>query len=80
VTKRARDARARRPVIGVSLRIPIPASPPSIAEHKSIPVREATVEVQVRAAAVVQFASANWQWFVGTAIAIGGLVVGVIVQ
>jgi hypothetical protein len=64
-------------VISVSLRIPIPDQP---TEHKSVPVREATIEVQVGAAAVVQFVTANWQWFVGTAIAIGGLVATIIVH
>jgi hypothetical protein len=63
-------------VICVSLRIPIPGQP---SEHKSIPVREATINVLVGAPAfVVSFISDNWQWFVGTAIAIAAVVVAVI--
>jgi hypothetical protein len=60
----------------VSLRIPVPGQP---LEHKSIPVREATIYVQVGAPALVgQFVSRNWQWFIGTAIAIAAVVVSVV--
>jgi hypothetical protein len=45
------------------------------AEHQSIPASEATIEVQIGAAAAVRFVSANWQWFVGTAIAIAAVIV-----
>jgi len=31
------------------------------AEHKSVPVRESSIEVQVGAAAAMQFVTANWQ-------------------
>ena len=65
----------QRLVICVSLRIPIPGQS---AEHQSIPVCEATVEVQIGAAAAVQFVSANWQWFIGTAIAIAAVIVAVL--
>jgi hypothetical protein len=52
-------------VMCVSLRIPVPGQP---LEHKSIPVREATIYVQVGAPALVgQFVSRNWQWIIGTA-------------
>jgi hypothetical protein len=67
----------QRLVISVSLRIPLPGQ---AAEHKSVPVREATIEVQVGAAAAMEFVTANWQWFVGTAIAIGGLVTAIVVH
>ena len=62
----------------VSLRIPVPGQP---LEHKSIPVREATIEVQVGALALAgQFVSGNWQWFIGTAIAIAAVVIAVLVH
>jgi hypothetical protein len=66
----------QRLVMGVSLRIPVPGQP---MEHKSIPVREATIDVQVRAPALIgHFVSGNWQWFIGTAIAIAAVVIAVI--
>lgn len=66
----------QRLVMCVSLRIPVPGQP---LEHKSIPVREATINVQVGAPALVgQFVARNWQWFIGTAIAIAAVVVAVL--
>ena len=63
-------------VMCVSLRIPVPGQP---LEHKSIPVREVTIYVQVGAPALVgQFVSRNWQWIIGTAIAIAAVVVVVL--
>ena len=63
-------------VMCVSLRIPIPGQP---LEHKSIPVREATIDVQVGAPVLVaHFVSSNWQWFIGTAIAIAAVLVAVL--
>ena len=60
----------------VSLRIPVAGQP---LEHKSIPVREATIDVQVGVPALVgNFVAANWQWFIGTAVAIIAVVVAVI--
>jgi hypothetical protein len=66
----------QRLIMCVSLRIPVPGQP---LEHKSIPVREATIEVQVWVPAVVtHFVSANWQWFIGTAIAIAAVLAAVL--
>ena len=66
----------QRLVICVSLRIPVECRR---SEHKSIPVREATIDVQVGAAALVwHFVAANWQWFIGTAIAIAAILVAVL--
>ena len=66
----------QRLVISVSLRIPVAGQP---LERKSIPVREATIDVQVGAPAlIVRFVSANWQWFVGTVIAIAAVLVAVL--
>ena len=66
----------QRLVMSVSLRIPVPGQP---LEHKSIPVREATINVYVRASALAgHFVAANWQWFIGTAIAIAAVVVAVV--
>ena len=66
----------QRLVMSVSLRIPVPGQP---LEHKSIPVREATINVYVGAPALVgHFVAANWQWFIGTAIAIAAVVVAVV--
>ena len=63
----------QRLVMCVSLRIPVPDQP---LQHKSIPVREATIDVQVGAPArIAHFVAANWQWFIGTAIAIAAVVV-----
>jgi hypothetical protein len=68
----------QRLVICVSLRIPVPGQP---SEHKSIPVREATINVQVGVPALVgHFVSGNWQWFIGTAIAIAAVLVAVLVH
>lgn len=66
----------QRLIVCVSLRIPVPGQP---SEHLSIPVREVTVDVQVGAPALIgQFVVGNWQWFVGTAIAIAAVVVAVV--
>jgi hypothetical protein len=48
----------------VSLRIPVPGQS---LEHKSIPVREATIDVQVGAPALIGHFVAG-SWFIGTAI------------
>ena len=65
----------QRLIICVSLRIPVPGKLLE-QEHKSIPVREATIYVQVGTPALVgRFVSSNWQWFVATAIAIAAVVV-----
>jgi hypothetical protein len=48
-------------------------------ERKSIPVREAIIDVQVGVPAfIVYFVSANWQWFVGTVIALAAVLVAVL--
>ncbi len=66
----------QRLVISVSLRIPEGGRS---AAHRSIPVREATIDVQVRAPALAgQFLSANWQWITGTVIAIAAIVSAVV--
>ena len=66
----------QRLVMCVSLRIPVPGQP---LEHKSIPVREAMIDVQVGVPALVtHFVSSNWQWFIATAIAIAAVVVAVL--
>jgi hypothetical protein len=66
----------QRLVISVSLRIPVAGQP---LERKSIPVREATIDVQVGAPALIgHFVAANWQWFVGTLIAIAAVLVAVL--
>ena len=66
----------QRLVICVSLRIPLESRP---FEHKSIPVREATIDVQVGAPVLVgHFVAANWQWFIGTVIAIAAVLVAVL--
>jgi tetratricopeptide (TPR) repeat protein len=66
----------QRLVMSVSLRIPVAGQP---LERKSIPVREATIDVQVEAFALIgRFVAANWQWFVGTAIAIAAVLVAVL--
>jgi eukaryotic-like serine/threonine-protein kinase len=66
----------QRLVTCVSLRIPVAGQP---LEHKSIPVREATIDVQVGAPALVAyFIVGNWQWFIGTAIAIAAVLVAVL--
>jgi pSer/pThr/pTyr-binding forkhead associated (FHA) protein len=66
----------QRLVICISLRIPLERPP---FEHKSIPVREATIDVQVGVPALIgHFVAANWQWFIGTAIAIAAVLVAVL--
>ena len=66
----------QRLVMSVSLRIPVAGQP---LVHKSIPVREATIDVHVGAPALVgHFVANNWQWFIGTAIAIAAVVVAVL--
>jgi hypothetical protein len=66
----------QRLIMCVSLRIPVPGQP---LEHKSIPVREATIDVQVAVPTLVgHFVSGNWQWFIGTAVAIAAVVAAVL--
>jgi hypothetical protein len=73
---RALERGQQRLVMCVSLRIPVAGQP---LEHKSIPVREATIDVQVSAPTLVgHFVSNNWQWFIGTAIAITAVVAAVL--
>jgi hypothetical protein len=68
----------QRLVIRVSLRIPVPGQS---FECQSIPVRETTIDVQVGVPARVgHFVSSNWQWFIGTAIAVAAVVVTVLVH
>jgi hypothetical protein len=68
----------QRLVIRVSLRIPVPGQS---FERKSIPVRETTIDVQVGVPARVgHFVFSNWQWFIGTAIAVAAVVVTVLVH
>jgi hypothetical protein len=75
---RAKERGQQRLILCVSLRIPVPGQP---AERKSIPVREATIHVQVGAPALVgHFVSDNWRWLIGTAIAIAAVVVTVLIQ
>jgi kumamolisin len=67
----------QRLVMSVSLRIPVPGQP---VQRMSIPVREATIDVHVGTPALVgHFVADNWQWFIGTAVAIAGVVAGVLV-
>jgi hypothetical protein len=66
----------QRLVMCVSLRIPVADHP---SEHKSIPVREVVIDVQVGTPALLtHFIAANWQWFIGTAIAIAAVAAAVI--
>ena len=66
----------QRLVMSVSLRIPVPGQP---LEHKSIPVREANIDVHVGGPALVgYFVTDNWQWFIGTAIAVAAVVIAVL--
>jgi hypothetical protein len=59
----------------VSLRVPVQGQP---IVRKSIPVRDATIEVQVGAPALLaHFVSSNWQWIIGTTVAIGAVVVAI---
>lgn len=75
---RALERGRQRLVMCVSLRIPVPGES---AQHMSIPVREATIDVQVGMPALIgTFVAANWQWFVGTAIAIAAVIVTVLVH
>jgi len=75
---RAIERGQQRLVMSVSLRIPVPGHP---SERKSIPVREATIDVQVGVPALVgHFVSGNWQWFIGTAIAAAAVLVAVLVH
>jgi hypothetical protein len=68
----------QRLFLSVSLRIPVPGQPST---HMSIPVREATIDVQVRKAVLVgNFVAGNWQWIVGTGIAIAAVAVAVIIH
>jgi hypothetical protein len=73
---RAKERGQQRLVLSVNLRIPVPGQP---AEHRSIPVREVTIDVQVGKAALVgHFALHNWRWLVGTAIAVAAVVVAAV--
>jgi hypothetical protein len=73
---RARRRGSQRLVMCVSLRIPVLGQP---LEHKSIPVREAIIDVQVGAPTLVaRFVSHNWQWFIGTAVAIAAVLVAIL--
>jgi hypothetical protein len=75
---RAKERGQQRLILCVSLRLPVSGQP---AERKSIPVREATIHVQVGAPALVgHFVSDNWRWLIGTAIAIAAVVVTVLIQ
>ena len=68
----------QRLVLSVSLRVPVPGQP---VEHKSIPVREATIVVHVGSPALVaHFIVGNWQWFIGTAIAVAAGLVAVLIH
>ena len=70
----------QRLVLSVSLRVPVPGWPVK-SQHRSIPVREVTIAVQVTAASLIwHFVSANWQWFVGTAIAIAAVIVAALIH
>lgn len=73
---RAVERGLQRLYMSVSLRLPVLGQP---LKHKSIPVREATIDVQVGTAALVgHFMSKNWQWFIGTGIAIAAVIVAII--
>jgi hypothetical protein len=73
---RAKERGQQRLILGVSLRVPAPGQP---TEHRSIPVREVTIDVQVGKAALVgHFVSVNWRWLVGTAIAVAAVVVAAV--
>ena len=63
-------------ILSVSLRIPVRGQPKV---RKSIPVREATIDVQVGTPTLVaHFVRSNWQWFITTVIAIAAVVVVVL--
>jgi hypothetical protein len=73
---RAAKRGQQRLFMSVSLRFPVPGLP---LVHKSVPVRETTIHVQVGAPALVGlFVTGYWQWLVGTAIAVAAVVVAVI--
>jgi hypothetical protein len=75
---RAKKRGEQRLVLSVSLRVPVLGWP---SQHRSIPVREVTIDVRVGAPARVGlFVSANWQWFVGTSIAIAAVVVAALIH
>ena len=75
---RALERGRQRLVMCVSLRIPVPGES---VQHMSIPVREATIDVQVGTPALIgRFVAANWQWFVGTAVAIAAVIVTVLLH
>jgi len=59
----------------VSLRIPVPGQP---LQHRSIPVREAKIDVQVGAFALVGYMMADWRWAVATMITLVGTVAAVV--
>jgi hypothetical protein len=63
-------------IMSVSLRIPVRGQPSA---RESIPVREATIDVQVDTPTLVaHFVGSNWQWFIATMIAIAAVVVAVL--
>jgi hypothetical protein len=75
---RAEKRGQQRLVLSVSLQVLVPGWP---SQRRSIPVREVTIDVQVGTPALVgHFVSANWQWFVGTAIAIAAVVVAALIH
>lgn len=75
---RAERRGQQRLVLSVSLRVPVQGWS---SQNRSIPVREVTIDVQVGVATLVShFVSANWQWFIGTAIAIAAVVVAVLLH
>jgi len=66
----------QRLVLCASLRIPVAGQ---TFKQKSIPVREFTIDVEARRPVlIVHFVSANWQWFIGTAIAIATVIVAIL--
>ena len=75
---RALERGRQRLVMSVSLRIPVPGE---TVQRMSIPVREATIDVQVGTPALIgRFVAANWQWFVGTAVAVAAVIVTVVLH
>lgn len=75
---RALERGRQRLVMSVSLRIPVPGES---VQRMSIPVREATIDVQVGTPALIgRFVAANWQWFVGTAVAVAAVIVTVLIH
>lgn len=75
---RALKRGSQRLVMCVSLRIPVRGES---FEHKSIPVREAVIDVQVRAPVLIaSIIHNNWQWFIGTAIAIAAVAVAILAR